>query len=470
MEYFISALVTAFFLIIYVVNHSKDREKFTRKLNDTEFCELIKKTSDNMSLPKMGTEKDYSVKKFKRTLIKSFITAKFQLFRQKSKYLEEFVLLLNDNKKFLKNIFKMDYSMLSDLPSVNNVARIEVIARLILEHNDYLIINDKIKTCLNLFNKNKTISYDEISSMNSALKFVLLEKMYYLSKRVLAFVKVENYSIKVAKHPERYTSSKFYQQVCKNSLVLHFIATNRAEECINASLVFYDVVPSITHTTAKIVDGLNILDGFDFLQFYSPIQILEEYEVFLSCKEHCKTAFLKELSLQATKLNIDEFAYAYAIKRYTNRAEPRYISSTQLNLYKNSVRIVSFQKDMRVLSRALISHFAMELYFGCKINKRFLKNAVLKNTYAPKVDISALKLGILLSNGKLTLNPVLPRNIKKISFDIVENKLSHHITIENSDTRELYCNGTKYEGIPAIKIGTKPLDIHLKVPPKISKE
>ena len=125
---------------------------------------------------------------------------------------------------------------------------------------------------------------------------------------------------------------------------------------------------------------------------------------------------------------------------------------------------------MRVLSRALISHFAMELYFGCKINKRFLKNAVLKNTYAPKVDISALKLGILLSNGKLTLNPVLPRNIKKISFDIVENKLSHHITIENSDTRELYCNGTKYEGIPAIKIGTKPLDIHLKVPPKISKE
>jgi hypothetical protein len=65
------------------------------------------------------------------------------------------------------------------------------------------------------------------------------------------------------------------------------------------------------------------------------------------------------------------------------------------------------------------------------------------------------------------LNPNLPKNFNSVQIDFVENGVRHKIFIEKSETRELYCNGTKYDGIPCIKLGDKPLDIHLKVPPKV---
>ena len=119
---------------------------------------------------------------------------------------------------------------------------------------------------------------------------------------------------------------------------------------------------------------------------------------------------------------------------------------------------------MTTLYLSLSSSFAMNMIFGAKSNKSILQNNVFKNTLSTFQPKNTVKLGISVKNGKLTINPVLPEKIEKVDLFFRENGMQHTVHIEKSTERELFCNGTKYEGIPTIKLGDKPLDIFLKIP------
>ena len=464
MEYLITAIASATFVCICLLNKSKNRESFTCKLSDEQYSAKINKIIQDMPLPTQGCKKDYDIKKFRRTITLAYIVAKVHQKRNRGKHLDGFTQIITDNKSTLKALYKKDFSKLADLPSTNNQAKVETIARTILENNGYLVINDKIDRCFELFNSKGTISFDEIASFDLAMYYILIEKLYFLSKRATSLIKVENYSLKVAKHHGRYVENKFYKQVSKNNLFLHFVATARGEECTDASLVFFDVIQNLTFMTTTIFDGIRFVENADFSKFYSPLEILENYEVFSQCSDFHKKAFLAEFSSQATSVNMDEYAYVCALKKYTDREETRYTRSFHVNLGFIMARVLHFEHNLKTLSRALTSRFAMDLIFGVKISKRILKRSVFKNTFAPQQQISTIKLGISLKDSKLMLNPILPQNVSKVAIDLTEKNTNHHIIIEKADTKELYCNGTKYDGISVIKLGNIPLNIHLKTP------
>jgi hypothetical protein len=467
MEYLITAIITAFFVILYIINKPKNREGFSHKLCEEEYKARLRALADSFSLPKRSTEKDYAVKKLKRRIYFVIFKSKLHQKRKKGIYLSSFINLCEENKSVLKALFKKDFSKLNDMPSIKAKARIEHIARAVLELNGFLLIDEKISLAFNVFNQKSTISYDEIKNFDLMVYFLLLEKLYYLAKRVQTLIKLENYAIKVVKNQKKHINDKLYKSVEKNNVFLHFASTARGEECRDASLVFFDVLQNLTYTSATIFDDIKLVENIDFTKFYSPLNIFENYVVFAESNIYQKSNFLTEFSSQATALNLDEFAYSNALQKYVDREETRYTTSLHFDLGVNKYRIIAFRSNLKSLRRALTSPFAMDLFFGNKYGNSILKKSVLKNTYAPKQKILSANISLSVKNNKLMLNPNLPKNFNSVQIDFVENGVKHKIFIEKSETRELYCNGTKYDGIPCIKLGDKPLDIHLKVPPKV---
>ena len=149
-----------------------------------------------------------------------------------------------------------------------------------------------------------------------------------------------------------------------------------------------------------------------------------------------------------------------------DRATNRYTPAFSTNLAGKKVVLSFFKKDMKLLATALSSRYAMITIFGGQSKRIILKKSVFKNTFANYQQQNTIKLGVFVSNGKLSINPLLSRKIDEVDVHFTEFGVNHHLKIEKGDCRELYCNGTKYTGIPVIQLKDKPLDIHLKVPPK----
>ena len=468
MEYAISAVVTIFFVFLYFALKPKDRESFTKKLNDDAFKEKLEKFASSNKLPKENGKKEYSVKKFVRYIGFAKFVAKRHLDNNhcQTTELKHFVAEIENNTKDLKKLKKLDFSKLGDLPSFENGARIEIVARALLEHNDFLLVEEKIATCFKIFNKVSTLTYTEINNFSLVIKFLYLEKLYYLSNRAVNLVKLDKYALKVARHPKNYEQNKFYNGLKDNNVFLHLTAKHRGEDCAYSTIVYFDVLQNLCALTSKIFDGLKFVDFVGFVKFYSPIEIFENYENFASAPDEVKSAFLSEASSQSSKLNMDEFAFSYALKKFVDRATNRYTPAFSTNLAGKKVVLSFFKKDMKLLATALSSRYAMITIFGGQNKKIILKKSVFKNTFANYQQQNTIKLGVFVSNGKLSINPHLSRKINEVDVHFTEFGVNHHLKIEKSDCRELYCNGTKYTGIPVIQLKDKPLDIHLKVPPK----
>ena len=468
MEYAISAVVTIFFVFLYFALKPKDRESFTKKLNDDAFKEKLENLASSNKLPKENGKKEYSVKKFIRHVSFAKFVAKRHLDNKhcQTTELKHFVAEIENNTKDLKKLKKLDFSKLGDLPSFANGARIEVVARALLEHNDFLLVEEKIALCFEIFNKTSTLTYTEVDNFSLMIKYLYLEKLYYLSKRVLNLVKIDKYALKVAHHPKNYEQNKFYNSLKDNNVFLHLTAKHRGEDCAYATIVYFDVLQNLCSLTSKIFDGLKFVDLISFVKFYSPIEIFENYENFISAPNEVKSAFLTEVSSQSSKLNMDEFAFSFGLKKYVDRATSRYTPAFSVNLVGERAVLSFFKKDMKLLATALSSRYAMNTIFGGQNKNTILKKSIFKNTFANYQQQNTIKLGIFVSNGKLSINPLISRKINEVDVYFTENRVNHHLRIVKGDCRELYCNGTKYTGIPVIQLKDKPLEITLLVPPK----
>ncbi len=465
MEYGISALITGIFLLIYLFTRKTHRESFTKRLSNEDFLAKLEEVAKNFSLPNQYGKKDYAVKNYiKRAKYACFWAKKFKI-KYDLNYFDGFIDILTNNKMLLKKLKKENFSKISELPFVGNDARIEKIGRLILESNGYMLIDEKIENCFNKFNKISTISFPEIKNFQLVIKYIYLEKLYFVSNRIIAICKLANFARKVARHNRFFVKRNIYLEIQNNNVFLHLSSYFLGQKCASAKAVFCDVIQDIHSITSTIFDNLNMIDAFEFENYYSPLQILDNYEAFYISCNIAKNEFLTELSNQATKLNMDEYAYTLSLKKYTDRAEDRYIHSKQFNLGILQLRMLNLKQNLRSLAISLSSPEMLNFLFGIKKSKRILKNDIFKNTFSQYLSKKPIKLGIFISENKISINPVLPSNFKNVNIIFAENGIDHHIAIEKGEVRELYCNGTKYDGIPVIKLGDKPLNILLKTPP-----
>ncbi len=465
MEYGIAATITVVFMIVYVIFKKKEREHFTVKLDDENYLKKLNDVSKSLGLPSSGCKKEYAVKKFLRCTKYAMFISKKHKNDEDFNFFTKFYDIIDDNKKIIKNLAKLDYSKIADLPAIKNVARIEIVARILLESNNYILIEDKIESCFKIFNNENTISFPEFENFNLMIKFLLLEKLYFVANRVVALEKLLKFAKKVAKNPNNYTENKLYKELNNNNVFLYFTSNFLQQTCSGANFVYFDVIQNIIYTTSTIFDMLKIVEEFNFDKYYSPISILESYESFSCANKKVQNAFLNELSSQATKLNMDEYAYTLALQKFCDREEHRYTVSKQIDFAGFKFRFIWQKGNLKLLANALSSLFAMNFYF-VQQPKRFPRNNVFENTLLRKSGINPLKLGLLLSNGKISINSSLPFGVESVDMILNENGVFHHLKIVKNDTAEVYCNGTKYDGIPFIKLGDKPLDIVFKTPVK----
>ena len=471
MEYAVSILTTLTFVLVYFLVKPKEREHFTKKLTDDEFVSAMEKLANNDYLPNKNGKKEYSINMFLRKIkYVNFIAKRYinkENTRSKKLFIPEiqtFCDVVDENFLFLKKISKIDFSKLDDLPAYKNGVRIEKICRALLEHNNFSISTDRVCQCFEIFNEKLTVTFPEMQNFHLMAKFLLLEKLYFVALRIETLIKAGHYAQKATSHPNFYEKRKFYNQVKTNNVFLHFTSSIKRIDCPSADLVYLDVTHNISNLTQTIFNELKSVDELDFVKFYTPMKILENYENFQTAPGEVKLAFLTELSNQSTAQNIDETAYTYSLQKYSNRAESRSFRCKNINFVSSNFCFSHFKPNMTTLYLALSSSFAMNMIFGSRADKSILRNNVFKNTLSTFQPKNTVKLGISVKNEKLTINPVLPQNIYKVDLFFQENGLQHVVHIEKSKERELFCNGTKYEGIPAIKLGDKPLEIFLKVP------
>ncbi len=458
MEYLVAIILTLSFFVFYVVSRRKPREPFTTLLRDEDYIKKCKVTASVVGAPQENGKCTYDTKPFYKNVKKAEkLTLKSEI-----KEIREFQPYFSA----LKKAGKGNFEKLADLPCKEDKTRVETIARTVLENSEYMLIEDKIASIFDAFNKISTVTFPEIEEMKNAFRYVYLEKASFIATRLIVIEKIRKISVKISKNPKRYENSKLYKRIKDNNVFLYYSATERGEKIPSAEAVYFDVFRSSEKILSNITDGINLLDAFSFYKFYRPLEIIYRYDVFFEAEESAKKAYLLDLSEQSTEINIDEYCYALVIDNYLKRAVPPTVTAKKINLGFGTIFEFYRKKDLMTLLGTLTSRDLMSLYYAepLKKDKCILKNAKFKNTFVPYTPQKTLKFGISIGNDKLTLTPSIPPEFDKIELDFSYKSVPHHVTILPSSAKSLSINGTKMQGIPAVKLGNIPLAIELKTP------
>lgn len=460
MEYLIASVVTLLFLAVYIVTKRSPREHFTRTLNDEDYIEKCGLTARKFGQASENGKCKYDGKPFYRTIKKALKVCKKSKCEDFREFLPYFEFMKNISKK------KKNFETLCDLPCVDDETRVVTMARLCLESCEYLLIEDKVATIFNAFNKISTVSFPEVDLMKDGLLYVYLEKVAFLGKRIITFDKIHKIAKKISTNPKRYEKSKQYLRLKDNNVFLHFSSNEREESVKIADAVYLDVLNSTKRVLSNIADGMNLLKLFSFYRFYRPLEILDGYDVFNNADDSAKKTFLENLSCQSTKLNLDDYCYALVLDGYMKRVAPPTITAKKVSFGIGTIFTIYKKNDLISLASALSSNDIMSILYAKtqKKQKSILKNIKIKNTFVPYTQQKTVKFGISIGNDNLTLSPSIPSDFAKIEFDLLSKGISHHITILPSDNEVLSVNGTVMTGVPCVKLGKIPLKIVLKTP------
>ncbi len=458
MEYLIAGIVTFAFFTLYLIGKSKQREEFSKLLSDEKYVIKLKKIADFQAV-KSGNL-TYDVKPFYKKIKKARKLAE-KSDCDELKILSE---LLKQVEKHAKGVKNCDD--ISDLPCIKNLSRMEIIAKTALSSCEFNIIEDKIATAFETFNKISTVTFDEIKIADKVFEYVLLEKAGFLASRVLTIEKIRKIAEKISKNPKKYEKSKIYRILKDNNVFLHFSSSFRGEVTPSADAVYFDVAYSTRRILSSIADSLERLSAFSFYRFYRPLEILHSYDVFRESGADEKISFMTELCRQSTKLNIDEYVYALTIENYLNRAVPTPIGAKKIQTPESAVYVFRQKRNLIMLCRALSSREMTSLFFKNprKNQNSILKSALFKNTFAPFTSKNTLKFGVSILGDNLFLEPSISSEFEKIDLDFSHDGVKHHVTILPSCVETLSVNGTKMKGIPCVKLGKTPLVVELKTP------
>lgn len=503
MEYGLAALITAIFVLFYVFTRTKEREIFTHTLKEDEFERQAAILAKECELPERGSKKQYDVKKFVRKInfskrttertykkyLKTVKTANgdsVELYKEKVSsdgdntsikpqtilisdcFCNTFAKIIAENKKKLKEYAKADYSNLAELPSVYNTARIEKAVSFALEGNKYLLIEDRIKAVLDAYNRYHTLTYSEINSIEKMTEYILLKKLSYVGLRIRSLVKLRDISYKIARKADCFEENPKYKELKNNLLFIYFCAESRGESAPKAAEERYNLVlEEILSLTNNIFLSLDVVKSLDFTRFYSPLELISQFDVFQNAENAEKHNFLCALSKISDEQNTDEYAFAYVLARYLRRTSPPAKTAYRLKTQGGTMCLYKAKNDLCTLARALTSSEYMSLTFGEKVQngakhcKSILQIKLFNNSFAPYTSINTVDFGISVVGDNLTLKPNLPQAVESADFVLEHNGVKHQIVIRRSEESGISVNGTSIEGVPNVKLGAKPLKITL---------
>ena len=233
-----------------------------------------------------------------------------------------------------------------------------------------------------------------------------------------------------------------------------------------------DVTTAICMQIKALLNTAKEICEYDFSRMYTPLEILDKFEVFAAAQPAVKQNFLMLVQEASDKENLDEFMYVIRLEKYMQSASAGHIALSRINLFSRTFCFIRQKRDMTMLASALSSSHFMNLYFAPNRVKRggngksISKMLEYENTFEPLFKFHTINFGISTSGGKLRLSPMLPRQIESADIVFSAYGVKNSLHISRGEEKELYLGSTKLSGVDQIRLGDKPLDITLKIADK----
>jgi len=459
MEYAITVSIVLAFALIYILTLKKVRPVYFEDYGDGEFSDCLDAYIKKMPLPKEQSK--ISAKKYVSTIKR----INFMINRKKYNGFFESFVELSDR---IKPILKFDFSPLENLPSIDGEPRAVKLIRFCLAHSDYKFVENRVIETIEAQNVRKTLSFSEISSMNTAFIYVLLEKICYIYLQLETLAKVYNLAAKYVYNPVMLQEK--YKKLTKSKLFLSLCSLNAGYKTEYFSAIHKEKTDGILSELSAILSTVDTVRAYDFSRYYTPLEILDKFEVFSSASNDEKKNFLTLVQKDSDKENLDEFLYVIRLEKYMQSASAGHLSVNKLDFLGRRLCVINQKSNLSMLGAALSSHSLMTLFFADKVKNKAKKNKSImnlidfENTFEPIYKFHNINFGISTKGGRLRISPSLPADIKSadIAFDYMGTENNLHIV--RSDEPQLLLGNTKLEGIEQIKLGSRPLDITVGIP------
>ena len=205
-----------------------------------------------------------------------------------------------------------------------------------------------------------------------------------------------------------------------------------------------EVTGRICANIKNIIETVKQVEDYDFSRYYTPLEILDKFDVFSSSAPIVKSNFLALIKEVSDEENLDEFLYTVRLEKYMQSASAGHIRIRRANIFSRTLCIVNHKRDITMLATALSSKHFMNLYFAPSNNtKRKLSKSIAKmldfeNTFEPIYKFHTVNFGISTAGGKLRVMPALPRQIDKadVVFDV--NGVKNTLHIERGNEKQMY--------------------------------
>ena len=460
MVYAISIVIIVVFSIILLISKPKLREMYYGKIKSPEAY-----STDCIGFVKSFALPKKNCGKLQKTFFVSQINSAIRKINEK-KNRKLFSQIL-DYLPRIKSLSKKNFDNLQDLPSINGVPRIVLLAEYCLKSTDFKYDGERIAKTLNIQNDYKTLCFCEIMALNSAFLFAILKKCAFVLQDLSVLAKMRRIAVKNKDYPNLLKNEKCYVQLKNSKLFLSFCSDSfgfESEECVLARDKFLN---DKSEMLRKLFDTCDKISNTDFSIFYSPLQIFSKYDTFCNATQWEKINFLGMLKRLSDRENIDEFLFSIRLDNYMTSANVGHIKVYRAGLVGARYVTLATRASISTLALALHSQTMMNLIFGNntdKSSKSILKNNGFYNTFNKISKFKNVNLGIMITNDKLRINPHLPNCIESADLMIAHGGCEHSIHITRGNDRELYLGNTKLSGTSIIKLSNKPLNITVVIP------
>ncbi|MBQ7712243.1 MAG: hypothetical protein IJT69_00335 [Clostridia bacterium] len=223
---------------------------------------------------------------------------------------------LSDNQRVISSALS-SIRDLSDLPHVNGVPRIVILADFIVRYSGGKVTVDRVRKVLAAFRSVTPLTYGEISALSSALRYRLLFEISLLAERSIHYY-TSSVRAEKARFREKYALSDAY---CYAFIRSHGEGAFRAarSECDPASVLlgFENVLADDEVLAAAYVGSLREIFRFD--DKAETVSLSSVNEIFRACADYldmsaeAKASYLERCGTLAEKLNLSETAVAHGV-------------------------------------------------------------------------------------------------------------------------------------------------------------
>ncbi len=443
-------------MAIYILLRRPIAPIFSRRIDDERFGAEATKLVRSLPLPDKTSQ-------ISAAGYASCIKRNIFLLKRK-RYGGEFDELLA-SKDLVKSL--SDASSLAGLPSVDKTPRAVILARFCILSCGFDADEECIRRLLEEQNRWRTLCYSEIAAMRDAFKFVLLESLASFYEKLRALAKCSDIATKYVSAP---SANKKYASLVKSKLFLSLCAQAAGYKAEFYSEIYDQSFERLREELRAICSSIEKIERFDFSRFYSPLEIYDKYDVFSAAEQGTKHNFLSLAECISDRENLDEFLLAVRVDKYMQTASSGHMALKRFKLAGRNFTVLSQRRDISMLGTALSSNYFMDIYFR-PVNRRFTNRSITKileyeNSFEPIYKFRTVNFGISTKGGKLRLYPRLPDGVIEADVAFEFGGVRHALHLRRGDENRLYIGNTRVNGVNAVNLGERPLDITLIVSDK----